>query len=207
MENGAFLPFALLLLFIIQKAMKRAIFYNPVSRSWIEEKKWYHYVQYVVLVSVFAFACLTPFLPANFRYQIGRYYALCNGHTFVEYDDEDDKLYPNLPDTEFILGYEVKSSVKNEEIIETVLPAITEYHRIRSKLGVIRAFCGYDFSEEYKIRYDIERKVYLLYLGRQVAAEVTIERTLFFKKIFFHGYRDVYRMNAEKQNRKEGVIL
>lgn len=192
MENTVFLPIALLLLFIISKIMKRAVFYDPVGRAWKKNGKWYHYALYIILMLFFSIVCLTPFFPGTAK-QIGRYIALSRGQVFVEYEDRRDEVYDGLPDTEFVMMYEVKSSAGPQEMLEEIIPAILKYHRTLSECGMIRVFGDYDFSREYTIQYDSTDKKYLLYLENEVAADITVKRKLFFKVIYFHGYQGVYQ--------------
>lgn len=197
MENAVFLPFAIVLFFIFRAMFKRAVFYHSGRKEWITDIKWYHYAMYYALMAFFTGVMLIPFFPETFR-QIGRFYELHQGKTFVSVSSEDDKeLYelnkglPGLPYKEEIFKYEVLSSVKPDELVDVVIPETIEYQRQLKQLWVdigLYSAVQYDFDKEFTISYDSENKNYYILADGKKFADIEVKRTLFFKIIYAHYY-------------------
>lgn len=185
-----FLPLAIFLIIACPRIILRALFYNKTTKEW-EGKIWQYYTVYAVLTAIFFFLCTLP-LMSNVYIQIGNFYTLATKHKkFVECQKEHEELSEKLPDTEFILVYEVLRSSSSEEIVNDILPAIIAY---QGRFSDWHIFDDHDYRiEDYEIQYDSENKLYLLYLDQEVAAKIEVKNTLFFKKIYFHGYWVIYQ--------------
>lgn len=130
--------------------------------------------------------------------QIGNFYTLATGQNrFVECQNEHEELSKNLPNTKFILVYEILSCTSQEEIINDILPEIIAY---QGRFSDWHVFDNHDFRiENYRIQYDDKNELYLVYLNQEIAAEIEVKNRLLFKKIYFHGYWETY------QNSQTGV--
>lgn len=103
-----------------------------------------------------------------------------------------------MPDTEFELVYEIKKSVKPEDFVYEIIPEIIKF---QSGFSEWHVFNNHDFRiKNYSIQYDSANNVFLLCLNKEVAAEIKVKKTLFFKKIYFHGYWTVYQKYQKNQN-------
>ena len=114
----------------------------------------------------------------------------------IEYaDTDDDELFKDLSDDEFIRTYEVLVWTSPEKIVNDVLPQII---KSQGSLSELKVFADLYFKiKNYTIQYDIKRGLYLVCVKRIVVAEVEVKNTLFFKKIYFHGYCKMYRKSQE----------
>ena len=114
----------------------------------------------------------------------------------IEYaDTDDDELFKDLSDDEFIRTYEVLVWTSPEKIVNDVLPQII---KSQGSLSELKVFADFYFKiKNYTIQYDIKRGLYLVCVKRIVVAEVEVKNTLLFKKIYFHGYRKMYRKSQE----------
>lgn len=191
-----YLPLAIFLFIACPRIILRGIFYNKVTKEW-EGKRWQYYTGYTVLIVIFFFLCSLPLIP-NVYIQIGNFYTLATGkNKFVECQNEHEELSENLCDTEFILVYEVLRSTPSEEIVNDILPEIIAY---QARFSDWHVFDDHDFRiQNYSIQYDSENKLYLVYVNQEVAAEIDVKNTLFFKKIYFHGYWVIYQ-NSQKES-------
>lgn len=189
----AFIPLAIFLFIIGPKSWVYALFYNKTTKEW-EGKRWQYYTAYTIFNIIFFFLCSFPFITDTYM-QIYNFFRLETGNSLIlDRTNEEDKYRENLPDNEFLMVYEIKKNTSPEEIINDILPQIIEYQ------GNLSDWCSYlphfnDYRiENYHIRYNIEKKIYELYLDQAVAAEIEVKNTPFFKKIYFHGYLDVYKI-------------
>ena len=142
----------------------------------------------------FTGALLIPFFPETFS-QIGRFYDLLHGRTFVLVNDEEENELNaelrGLPDKEEIFKYEVLSSVRPTELVDVVFPETIEYQRQLKQMWLdmgIQNAVEYDFSKEFTIRYDIEDQHYYILADDQKFADMEVKRTMFFKVIYAHYY-------------------
>lgn len=173
---------------------KRAVFYHSGRKEWITHIKWYHLAMYYSLMIFFTGALLIPFFPETFS-QIGNFYELLRGKTFVSVDDREsselNKGLPKLPYKEEVFKYEVLSSTGSEKLFDTVFPATIEYQRQLKQLwidiGIYNAV-HYDFDKEFTIGYDSESKNYYILADGKKFADMEVKRTLFFKIIYAHYY-------------------
>lgn len=89
----------------------------------IGDIRWYHYAMYYALMIFFTGGLLIPFFPETVM-QIGRFYDLHHGRTFVTVSSENDKelweLNTGLPDKEQIFKYEVLKSVKQTTFFKII---------------------------------------------------------------------------------------
>lgn len=194
MQNVIFLPFAVVLFFIFRMMFKRAVFYHAGRKEWITNVRWYHYAMYYSLMIFFTSVSLIPFFPETFR-QIGRFYELLHGKTFVSVNDEErhelNKGLPELPYKEEIFKYEVLSSVKLTEIVDEIIPETIEYQRQLKQLWVdmgVYSAVQYDFDKEFEVHYDIDNKNYYILADGKKFADIEVKRTIFFKIIYAHYY-------------------
>ena len=194
MQNIIFLPFAIVLFFIFRMMFKRAVFYHAGRKEWITDKRWYHYVMYYALMAFFTGVLLIPFYPETFR-QIGRFYELHHGKTFVSVNDEElhelNKGLPGLPYKEEIFKYEVLRSVKPTEIVDEIIPETIEYQRQLKQLWVdigVYSAVQYDFDKEFEVHYDIDNKNYYILADGKKFADIEVKRTMFFNIIYAHYY-------------------
>ena len=194
MQNVIFLPFAIVLFFLFRMMFKRAVFYHAGRKEWITDIRWYQYAIYYALVAFFTGVLLIPFFPETFR-QIGRFYDLHHGKTFVSVNDEElhelNKGLPGLPYKEEIFKYEVLSSVKPTEIVDEIIPETIEYQRQLKQLWVdigVYSAVQYDFDKEFEVHYDIDNKNYYILADGKKFADIEVKRTLFFKIIYAHYY-------------------
>ena len=132
MKNILFFPFAIVLFFVFRMIFKRAVFYHSGRKKWITNIRWYHYAMYYSLMIFFTGGLLIPFFPETVM-QIGRFYDLHHGKTFVSVSSETDQelyeLNTGLPDKEEIFKYEVLSSVTPGELGDVIFPETIEYQR------------------------------------------------------------------------------
>ena len=194
MQNVIFLPFAIVLFFIFRMMFKRAVFYHAGRKEWITDIRWYHYAMYYALMAFFTGVLLIPFFPETFR-QIGRFYDLHHGKTFVSVNDEElDELnigLPKSPDKEEIFKYEVLSSVKPTEIVDEIIPETIEYQRQLKQMWVdigVYSAVQYDFDKEFEVHYDTDNKNYYILADGKKFADIEVKRTMFFKIIYAHYY-------------------
>ncbi|MCH5271716.1 MAG: hypothetical protein J1E83_13425 [Lachnospiraceae bacterium] len=191
MDNLAFIPLGVLLFLFIRMSAKRAVFYKHQSgkKELIDHVRWYHYVIYYVWVSAFTLVILIPFFP-RINEQIAAFYALHTGHRFV-YTSDNGKMGKDLPDGEFLTGYETLRNINSDELINEIIPSIIEYQRGFQQQVPHSAFEGYNLSRDFTLEYDTENDKFLLWLDREIAGEILVENTWFFKRLYFHYYRDV----------------
>ena len=194
MQNKIFFPFAIVLFFIFRMMFKRAVFYHAGRKEWITDKRWYHYVMYYALMAFFTGGLLIPFYPETVM-QIGKYYELHHGKTFVSVNDEElhelNKGLPGLPYKEEIFKYEVLSSVKPTEIVDEIIPETIEYQRQLKQLWVdigVYSAVQYDFDKEFEVHYDIDNKNYYILADGKKFADIEVKRTMFFNIIYAHYY-------------------
>ena len=194
MQNVIFLPFAIVLFFIFRMMFKRAVFYHAGRKEWITDKRWYHYAMYYALMIFFTGVLLIPFFPETFR-QIGRFYELHHGKTFVSVNDEElhelNKGLPGLPYKEEIFKYEVLSSVKPTEIVDEIIPETIEYQRQLKQMWVdigVYSAVQYDFDKEFEVHYDIDNKNYYILADRKKFADIEVKWMMFFNIIYAHYY-------------------
>ncbi|MBD5503931.1 MAG: hypothetical protein HDR09_09365 [Lachnospiraceae bacterium] len=194
MQNVIFLPFAIVLFFIFRMMFKRAVFYHAGRKEWITDIRWYHYAMYYALMIFFTGVLLIPFFPETFR-QIGRFYELHHGKTFVSVNDEElhelNKGLPGLPYKEEIFKYEVLSSVKPTEIVDEIIPETIEYQRQLKQMWVdigVYSAVQYDFDKEFEVHYDIDNKNYYILADGKKFADIEVKRMMFFNIIYAHYY-------------------
>lgn len=194
MENILFFPFAIVLFFIFRLIFKRAVFYHAGRKEWITNIRWYHYAIYYALMAFFTGGLLIPFFPETVM-QIGRFYDLHHGRTFVSISSENDKelyeLNTGAPDKEEYFKYEVLGSVTSAELVDDIIPETIEYQRQLKQMwvdmGVYNAV-QYDFNKEFTINYDIANKKYYILADGRKFADIEVKRTTFFKIIYVHYY-------------------
>lgn len=194
MENILFLPYAIVLFFIFCLIFKRAVFYHAGRKEWITNIRWYHYAIYYALMAFFTGGLLIPFFPETVM-QIGRFYDLHHGRTFVSISSENDKelyeLNTGAPDKEEYFKYEVLGSVTSAELVDDIIPETIEYQRQLKQMwidmGVYNAV-QYDFNKEFTINYDIANKKYYILADGRKFADIEVKRTTFFKIIYVHYY-------------------
>lgn len=191
MDNLIFLPLGVLLFLFIRMSAKRAIFYKHKSgpKELIDHIRWYHYALYYVWVSAFTLVILIPFFP-RVNEQISAFYALHNGHRFV-YSSTDEKMNKGLPDGEFITCYETLKNVEPDELINEILPEIIDYQRHLQEWIPHSDFEGYNLDADFKLEYDLDNDKFLLWLDGEMAGEILVKKTWFFKQLYFHYYPDV----------------
>ena len=194
MQNKIFFPFAIVLFFLFRMMFKRAVFYHAGRKEWITDKRWYHYVMYYALMAFFTGGLLIPFYPETVM-QIGKFYELHHGKTFITVSSENDKelweLNTGLPDKEEIFKYEVLSSVKPAEIVDEIIPETIEYQRQLKQLWVdigVYSAVQYDFGKEIEVHYDIDNKNYYILADGKKFADIEVKRTMFFNIIYAHYY-------------------
>lgn len=194
MQNVIFLPFAIVLFFLFRMMFKRAVFYHAGRKEWITDIRWYHYAMYYALMAFFTGVLLIPFFSETFR-QIGRFYDLHHGKTFVSVNDEElhelNIGLPRSPYKEEIFKYEVLSSVKPTEIIDEIIPETIEYQRQLKQMWVdigVYSAVQYDFDKEFEVHYDIDNKNYYILVDGKKFADIEVKRTMFFKIIYAHYY-------------------
>ena len=194
MLNIIFLPFAIALFFAFRLMFKRAVFYHAGRREWITDVRWYHYAMYYALMTFFTGGLLIPFFPGTVM-QIGRFYDLHHGKTFVTVSSENDKelwkLNTGLPDQEDIFKYEVLRSVTPAELVDEVIPETIEYQRKLKQMWVdmgVYSAIQYDFDKEFEVHYDIDNKNYYILADGKKFADIEVKRTTFFKVIYAHYY-------------------
>ncbi len=194
MQNKIFLPFAIVLFFIFRMMFKRAVFYHAGRKEWITDIRWYHYAMYYALMAFFTGVLLIPFFPETVM-QIGRFYDLHHGKTFVSVNDEElNELnigLPKLPYKEEIFKYEVLRSVKPTEIVDEIIPETIEYQRQLKQLWVdigVYSAVQYDFDKEFEVHYDIDNKNYYILADGKKFADIEVKRTMFFNIIYAHYY-------------------
>lgn len=110
---------------------------------------------------------LIPFFPETFR-QIGRFYDLHHGKTFITVEDDKElgELNTELPDGEEIFKYEVLRSVKPAELMDEIIPETIEYQRKLKQMWVDIGVSGavqYDFDKEFEVHY-MRTKIIITYL-------------------------------------------
>lgn len=194
MENILFLPYAIVLFFIFRLIFKRAVFYHAGRKEWITNIRWYHYAIYYALMAFLTGGLLIPFFPETVM-QIGRFYDLHHGRTFVSISSENDKelyeLNTGAPDKEEYFKYEVLGSVTSAELVDDIIPETIEYQRQLKQMwidmGVYNAV-QYDFNKEFTINYDIANKKYYILADGRKFADIEVKRTTFFKIIYVHYY-------------------
>lgn len=189
-----FFPYAIVLFFVFRMIFKRAVFYHAGRKEWIANIRWYHYAIYYSLIAFFAGVLLIPFFPEMFM-QIGRFYDLHHGRTFVSVSSENDKelyeLNTGLPDEEEIFKYEVLSNVTPTELVDEIIPETIEYQRKLKQMWVdmgVYSAVQYDFNKEFTIHYDIANKNYYILADGRRFADIEVEQTTFFKIIYAHYY-------------------
>ena len=194
MQNVIFLPFAIVLFFLFRMMFKRAVFYHAGRKEWITDIRWYHYAMYYALMAFFTGVLLIPFFPETFR-QIGRFYDLHHGKTFVSVNDEElhelNMGLPKLPDKEEIFKYEVLRSVKPAELVDEIIPETIEYQRQLKQMWVdigVYSAVQYDFDKEFEVHYDIGNKKYYILADGKKFADMEVKQTMFFKIIYAHYY-------------------
>lgn len=197
MENILFLPCAIVLFFVFRMVFKRAVFYHAGRKEWITNIRWYHYAIYYTLMAFFTGLLLIPFFPETVM-QIGRFYDLHHGRTFVSVSSENDKelyeLNTGLPDKEEVFKYEVLSSVTPTELVDEIIPETIEYQRNLKQMWVdmgVHSAVQYDFNKEFTIQYDIANKNYYILADGRKFADIEVRRTTFFKIIYAHYYWQV----------------
>ena len=194
MQNVLFFPFAIVLFFVFRMMFKRAVFYHAGRKEWIADRRWYHYAMYYALMTFFTGCLLIPFFPETVM-QIGRFYDLHHGRTFVTVSSENDKelweLNTGLPDKEEIFKYEILSRVTPEEFVDEIIPETIEYQRKLKQMwidmGIYNAV-QYDFDKEFEVHYDIDNKNYYILVDGKKFADIEVKRTTFFKIIYAHYY-------------------
>lgn len=176
---------------------KRAVFYHAGRKEWITNIRWYHYAIYYTLMAFFTGLLLIPFFPETVM-QIGRFYDLHHGRTFVSVSSENDKelyeLNTGLPDKEEVFKYEVLSSVTPTELVDEIIPETIEYQRNLKQMWVdmgVHSAVQYDFNKEFTIQYDIANKNYYILADGRKFADIEVRRTTFFKIIYAHYYWQV----------------
>lgn len=197
MQNVIFLPFAIVLFFLFRMMFKRAVFYHAGRKEWITDIRWYHYAMYYGLMAFFTGCLLIPFFPETVM-QIGRFYDLHHGRTFITVSSENDKelwnLNTGLPDKEEIFKYEILSSVTPAELVDEIIPETIEYQRKLKQMwidmGIYNAV-HYDFDKEFVVHYDIDNKIYYILADGKKFADIEVKRTTFFKIIYAHYYFQV----------------
>lgn len=194
MQNIIFLPFAIVLFFLFRMMFRRAVFYHAGRKEWLTDIRWYHCAMYYALMAFFTGVLLIPFFPETFR-QIGRFYDLHHGKTFVSVNDEERHELniglPGLPDKEEIFKYEVLSTVKPTEIVDEIIPETIEYQRQLKQLWVdigVYSAVQYDFDKEFEVHYDIDNKNYYILADGKKFADIEVKRTMFFNIIYAHYY-------------------
>ncbi len=194
MQNVIFLPFATVLFFLFRMMFKRAVFYHAGKKEWITDIKWYHYAMYYALMTFFTGVLLIPFFPEMVM-QIGRFYDLHHGKTFVSVSSENDQelyeLNTGLPDKEEIFKYEVLSSVTPAELVDVILPETIEYQRQLKQMWIdigVYSAVQYDFDKEFEVHYDIDNKNYYIFADGKKFADIEVKQTMFFKIIYAHYY-------------------
>ncbi|MCM1326370.1 MAG: hypothetical protein NC094_03990 [Bacteroidales bacterium] len=194
MQNVIFLPFAMVLFFVFRMIFKRAVFYHAGRKEWITDIKWYHYVMYYALMAFFTGVLLIPFFPETVM-QIGKFYELHQGKTFVSVNDKEldelNKGLPGLPYKEEVFKYEVLSSVKPAKLVDVVFPETIEYQRQLKQLWVdigLYSAVQYDFDKEFEVHYDTDNKNYYILADGKKFADMEVKRTMFFKVIYAHYY-------------------
>lgn len=191
MQNIIFLPLAIVLFFLFRMMFKRAVFYHAGRKEWITDIRWYHYAMYYALMAFFTGVLLIPFFPETVM-QIGIFYDLYHGKTFVSVNDEElHELNIGLPHKEEIFKYEVLSSVKPTEIIDEIIPETIEYQRQLKQMWVdmgVYSAVQYDFDKEFAVNYDTEYKNYYILADGKKFADIEVKQTMFFKIIYVHYY-------------------
>ena len=194
MQNMIFFPFAIVLFFLFRMMFKRAVFYHAGRKEWITDIRWYHYAMYYALMTFFTGCLLIPFFPETVM-QIGRFYDLHHGMTFITVSSENDKelwnLNTGLPDKEEIFKYEVLKSVKPAELVDEIIPDTIEYQRKLKQMWVdmgVYSAVQYDFDKEFEVNYDIDNKNYYILADGKKFADIEVKRTTFFKIIYAHYY-------------------
>ncbi|MDE5891824.1 MAG: hypothetical protein K2H45_02755 [Acetatifactor sp.] len=201
MQNIIFLPFAIVLFFLFRMIFRRAVFYHAGKKEWITNIRWYHYAIYYALMAFFTGVLLIPFFPGAVM-QIGIFYDLHHGKTFVSVNDEElhelNIGLPGLPYKEEIFKYEVLSSVKLTEIVDEIIPETIEYQRQLKQMWVdigVYSAVQYDFDKEFAVNYDTENKNYYILADGKKFADIEVKRTMFFKIIYAHYYWTVLLEN------------
>lgn len=194
MQNVIFFPFAIVLFFVFRMIFKRAVFYHAGRKEWITDIKWYHYAMYYALMIFFTGVLLIPFFPETVM-QIGRFYDLHHGRTFVSVSSENDQelyeLNTGLPDKEEIFKYEVLSNVTPAELVDVILPETIEYQRQLKQMWIdigVYSAVQYDFDKEFEVHYDIDNKNYYILADGKKFADIEVKQTMFFKIIYAHYY-------------------
>ena len=197
MQNIIFLPFAIVLFFLFRMMFKRAVFYHAGRKEWITDIRWYHYAMYYALMTFFTGGLLIPFFPETVM-QIGRFYDLHHGRSFVSVQGSNDtelsELRKGLPDGEQMFKYEVLSSVTPAELVDEIIPETIEYQRNLKQMWVdtgVYSAVQYDFDKEFEIHYDIDNKNYYILADGKKFADIEVKRTMFFKIIYAHYYFQV----------------
>lgn len=192
MDNLAFLPLGVLLFLFIRMSARRAIFYKHQSgpKEPIDHVRWYHLVIYYVWVTFFTVMILVPFC-GGIGSQVVAFYKLHTGYNFLYNEGNRDELSKDLPDGEFIVGYETLRYIKPEKLVNEVIPGIIDSHRYYQQRPFPTDYDDYDLSGDFKLEYDLENDKFLLRLDREIAGEILVENTWFFKQLYFHYYRDV----------------
>lgn len=184
-----YLILAIFLFITCPRIILRGIFYNKITREW-EGKKWQYNTAYVVLSIIFFYLCSLPLIPGAYV-QIANFCKLAIGKCkFVECQTEHEEVSENLSDEEFILVYEVLGNTSYEKIEDEIIPEIIDY---QGKFSDWHVFFNHDFRlKNYSIQYNSEKKMYLVYVGQKVVADIEVKNTVLLKKIYFHGYWEKY---------------
>ncbi|MCM1211673.1 MAG: hypothetical protein NC318_08725 [Blautia sp.] len=197
MVNVIFLPFGIVLFFLFRMIFKRAIFYHAGRKEWITDIRWYHYAMYYALMAFFTGALLIPFFSETMM-QIGRFYDLHHGKTFITVSSETDKelweLNTGLADKEEIFKYEILRSTKPEKLVDEIIPETIEYQRELKQMWVnmgVYSTVQYDFDKEFEVHYDIDNKNYYILADGKRFADIEVKQKTFFKIIYAHYYWSV----------------
>lgn len=149
---------------------------------------------YYALMTFFTGMLLIPFFLETVM-QIGRFYDLHHGKTFVSVSSENDQelyeLNTGLPDKEEIFKYEVLSNVTPAELVDVILPETIEYQRQLKQMWIdigVYSAVQYDFDREFQIHYDIDNKNYYILADGKKFADIEVKQTMFFKIIYTHYY-------------------
>ncbi|MCM1145302.1 MAG: hypothetical protein NC407_11390 [Lachnoclostridium sp.] len=176
---------------------KRAIFYHAGRKEWITDIRWYHYAMYYALMAFFTGALLIPFFSETMM-QIGRFYDLHHGKTFITVSSETDKelweLNTGLADKEEIFKYEILRSTKPEKLVDEIIPETIEYQRKLKQMWVnmgVYSTVQYDFDKEFEVHYDIDNKNYYILADGKRFADIEVKQKTFFKIIYAHYYWSV----------------
>lgn len=195
-----FLPLGIFLMIVGPRIILHGMFYNKYTQQW-EGKKWQYYTAYAILQAIFFFLCTLPFASKTYI-QIGNYFQLATGQKeFIECRKEQEELSEDLPDTEYIAAYAVRKYTPAEKILHEILPEIIKDQARFANWFIFHHHFDYKI-EDYHIKYDVEKQLYQLYLGKEVAAEIEVKHKLFFKRIYFHGYWNAYPeyQNSQKED-------